>query len=443
MERRDFIAAGAAAAAITPTPAAAPTVPGKDRYMIAEPEQILWTSPDPANVYSGTPGICRLANGRLVAVHDVRGKVPDGLSKEVSGSFCRILTSDDGGRTWVPRADRKVVHQRPFEAGGKVWVLGHSGDLWIFRSDDGGETWDQGSKLTEGQRWHQSACNVHYANGRVWLVMERNTDTSFKGWAVSRLAPVLMDAPVDADLSKRESWRFASELSFKQAVDAVGEPHLVGAPWLSIGRQTPDNKQDVRAMAPMGWLETNVVQFTDPNHIWYDPTGQTYHLWMRAHTGGVGLAAIAKVTPDGQGNMVTSLETAPSGEPVLYVPCPGGQMRFHVCWDEQTKLYWLLSTQATDSMCRADKLPDDRYNLANNERQRMQLSFSTNMMDWRFAGLVAVGETQKCSRHYAAMCIDGDHLRILSRSGDERSKSAHDGNLVTLHTVPNFRELVY
>lgn len=442
MERRDFIAAGTAAATVR-TAAAAPAAGKQNRYMIAEPEQIIWQSPDPANVYSGTPGICRLASGRLVAVHDVRGKVPDGLSKEVSGSFCRILTSDDGGRTWLPRADRKVVHQRPFEAGGRVWVLGHSGDLWIFGSEDGGETWDAGSKLTDGQRWHQSACNVHYADGRVWLVMERNTDTSFRGWAVSRLAPVLMDAPIDADLSRPESWRFATELSFQQAVDAAGPPRLLGAPFLSYGRQAPENPKDRRDMAPMGWLETNVVQFTDPRHVWHDPRGKTFHLWMRAHTGGVGLACIAKVSDDGDGRMVTSLETAPSGEPMLYVPCPGGQMRFHVTWDEQTRLYWLLSTQATDSMCRADQLPDDRYNLPNNERQRLQLHFSTNMMDWRFAGLVAVGETQKCSRHYAAMCLDGDALRILSRSGDVQSKSAHDGDLVTFHTVPRFRELVY
>jgi len=438
MERRDFIAAGAAAAACSPS-GAAPAAAGRERWMIAEPEQILWETPDAANVYSGTPGLCRLANGRLVAVHDVRGKVPDGLSPDVTGSFCRILTSDDGGRTWQRRADRKVVHQRPFEAGGRVWVLGHSGDLWIFRSDDGGETWDQGTKLTEGQRWHQSACNVWYAHGRVWLVMERNTDPAFKGWAVSRLAPVLMDAAVDADLSQRASWRFATELSFKQAVDAAGEPHLLGAPFLTPGRQTPDNPRDRRDMAPMGWLETNVVQFTDPNHVWCDPSGQTFHLWMRAHTGGVGLACLAKVRNDGQGQMVTSLESAPSGEPMLYVPCPGGQMRFHICYDEVDKLFWLLSTQATDSMCRADRLPDERYNLPNNERQRLQLHCSTNMMDWRFAGLVAADGLGGA----VALRVDvhrWGRAKILTAPA-RPVKSAHDGFLVTFHTVPNFRAL--
>lgn len=72
-------------------------------------------------------------------------------------------------------------------------------------------------------------------------------------------------------------------------------------------------------------------------------------------------------------------------------------------------------------------------------RQRLQLHFSKNCIDWCFAGLVAMGGSQKESRHYASMIIDGDDLHILSRSGDHRAKSAHDGNLVTFHTVTGFR----
>jgi len=46
--------------------------------------------------------------------------------------------------------------------------------------------------------------------------------------------------------------------------------------------------------------------------------------------------------------------------------------------------------------------------LPNNERRRLQLYFSKNMIDWWFAGLVAVG-----------------------------------GNPMTFHHVKDFRELVY
>jgi hypothetical protein len=202
-----------------------------------------------------------------------------------------------------------------------------------------------------------------------------------------------------------------------------------------------------RNCAPLGWLETNVVQFVDPDHLWTDPTGRTLHLWMRAHTGGTGYACVAKVVEQGDapgtGAMVTQLETMPSGKRVLYVPCPGGQMKFHVLYDDVTRTYWLLSTQATDSMTRPDRLPADRFNLPNNERRRLQLHFSKNMIDWCFAGLVSVGPVEQASRHYAGMVIDGDDLQILSRSGDARARSAHDGNLITFHTVHDFRALLY
>jgi hypothetical protein len=87
--------------------------------------------------------------------------------------------------------------------------------------------------------------------------------------------------------------------------------------------------------------------------------------------------------------------------------------------------------------------PFNRYNLPNNERHRLQLHFSKNMVDWCFAGIVAMGATAGEGRHYASMTIDGDDLQVLSRSGDSRAKSAHDGNLITFHTVKNFRQLVY
>jgi len=57
--------------------------------------------------------------------------------------------------------------------------------------------------------------------------------------------------------------------------------------------------------------------------------------------------------------------------------------------------------------------------------------------------LVAQGPADNASRHYASMIIDGDDLRVLSRSGDERATSAHDGNIITFHTIAKFRELVY
>jgi len=398
-------------------------------------------SPDPENVYCYTPGLARLNSGRLIATMDFGGK---GWKKDEPCG--RVFTSDDHGKTWAKRGTFPFRHARPFAAGKALYVLGQSGDLMAIRSDDGGETWSAPAKLTEKQNWHQSACNVWYANGCIYLVMERRVSQKIKSWPVGELAPVLMRGKVDADLTRRENWTFASELSFHDTIPGIeADPAIdfFGVPFYSSAYPQGAMPAPMRNSAPIGWLETNVIQFKDPDHCWFDPKGKTFHLWARAHTGGTGYAAIAKVVENEDGTMSTMLEKVPSGKTALFVPCPGGQMRFHVLYDERTKLFWLLSSQATDSMTRADRLPANRYNLPNNERHRLQLHFSRNMVDWCFAGLVATGATPSEGRHYASMALDGDNLCVLSRSGDSRAKSAHDGNLITFHTVHDFRKLVY
>ena len=79
-----------------------------------------------------------------------------------------------------------------------------------------------------------------------------------------------------------------------------------------------------RNCAPMGWLETNVVHIKDENHYFYDKKQRTINLWMRAHTGGPGYAAVMKVVEQKDGTMRTMCETVPSGNKIVFVPCPGG-----------------------------------------------------------------------------------------------------------------------
>jgi len=409
---------------------------------------VVCRSPLPALVYCYTPGLERLPSGRLIATCDLGGPGLPLLSKQAGGAEGqklprgRIFSSDDHGRTWTARGTFPFLHARPFVAGKSLYILGHAGDLMVVRSDDEGQTWSPAVKLTSGQSWHQSACNVLHRGGNVYLVMERQVKGDIRGWAVAGLAPVLMRGKESADLTQAAHWTFASELAFNDAVD-YRQLDWFGVPFFPMEPNKSTYPAPRRNMAPIGWLETNVVQFVDPDHVWCDPTGKTFHLWARAHTGGTGLAAIAKVHENDDGTLTTSLEKAPSGRTMVYVPCPGGQMRFHILYDEVTKLYWLLSSQATDSMTRPERLPPERFNLPNNERQRLVLHFSKNCVDWCFAGVVATGDSPKEARHYASMVIDGDALHVLSRSGDKDAKSAHDGNIITFHTIPDFRRLVY
>jgi hypothetical protein len=322
----------------------------------------VFESPDPARVFAYSPGIVRSDCGRLVATLDLGGPgmkdwpEPKGRrgSSLVQG---KVFTSDDGGLTWTHRADFPFFHATPFAAGKSLYVLGQAADLMIIRSNDHGATWSAVAKLTVGQFWTGHAHNYRCANGCVYIPMERYTGGRI---AWSELAPVLLRGRLDADLTRAENWTFASELVFRDTY-LDGNQDFFGIPFFHAPYPRGSEATPGRYMAPIGWLEANVVQFTDPDHLWHDPSGKTFHLWSRAHTGGTGYACIAKVVEQGDapgtGAMTTMLEKVPSGKTMLYAPCPGGQMKFHVLYDEQTKLYWLLSTQATDSMIRPDRMP--------------------------------------------------------------------------------------
>ena len=51
------------------------------------------------------------------------------------------------------------------------------------------------------------------------------------------------------------------------------------------------------------------------------------------------------------------------------------------------------------------------------------------------------GDTSRKRVH--RLIVDGDDLHILMRTADAEAKNAHNSNLITFHTVRQFRELEY
>lgn len=417
---------------------------------LAPPISEMFRSPDPKRAFTYSPGICALSSGRLIGSMDMMG--PGVADMQDHAYFPngrpligKVFVSDDNGAHWIFRRNFNFIFARPFEANGVLYLLGQNGDLMIMKSEDEGDTWSDPVPLTKGEFWHQAPCNVCYANGNVYLVMERMQYQDCRAWEPSVYSPVLMRASLNSDLTLAENWTFSSTVAFRDLVDRVAIRYFAIPFFASADKEAIPVCESpvVRKIAPIGWLETNVVQFKDPKHIWHDPTGHTFHLWMRAHTGGTGYAAVMKVVEREDGTMEICTEKAPSGKDVVFVPCPGGQMKFHILYDDVSELFWLLSTQATDSMIRPEAMDPERFDLPNNERQRLVLHFSKNCIDWCFAGLVDAVESPTMSRSYASMAINGEDLIILSRSGDEQAVSAHNGNVIFCHRIEHFRELIY
>ena len=86
--------------------------------------------------------------------------------------------------------------------------------LLVSRSTDEGTTWSEPTPLTDDGPWGGEPINQLYTNGRVYIVNERQTVADQRGWPAAVYAPVVMSAPVDGDLTKRDAWTFSNVLSF-------------------------------------------------------------------------------------------------------------------------------------------------------------------------------------------------------------------------------------
>lgn len=414
---------------------------------LAEEYVTLYRSPSPHDVYCYSPALLKLPTGRLLATMDIGGwgvgdLYPDSCTRrpkrikngQTFNSMGIVLVSDDGGQTWQEKHTAPMMFMRPFSAGDTIYIMGAARDLGIMKSTDNGETWSPVTWFSEGELWHQAPCNVWYKDDCVYLVWEKMVNEN-KFWPIGAIAPILMRGKVTDDLMQKENWTFASELVYEQEFkeedfDDFGVPFYPRIPG------------GYHAGSPLGWLETNVVQLKKEDDWLYDPTGKTLHLFARTWSGGPAwMGALLKVVENDDGTMTTMFETAPSGKKLVFIPIPGGGWsKFHMMYDEPTKTYWLLTNEFPNSMVNLNKMDDDYRN--GYGRNRLVLYYSYNCFDWLFGGVVATGKTPLQSRSYAYMEPDGDDLLIASRSGDEQVFNGHETNLISLHRVKNFRELI-
>ncbi len=381
-------------------------------------EKRIFESPSPSDIFCYTPALCHGFDGRLIAGFDLGGPGTEKLEGPrskfgdyPSGNQMRILLSDDDGETWRESGTRLPMwHAMIFQAGGVLYAIGQGGPLFISRSTDNGEHWSDLAVLEDEHRWHQSAGRVDFRHGKVYLVYEQRIPNA--PWP--GVSPVLMAAKEDADLCDRNRWTFSEPFRAEPVfaeLTAAGWPHFGGGAY--------------------GVLETSVIRIYDPVHEFYDPEDRTVLLLMRAETGIGNVGAIAKGVEAADGSLRIELLKSAAGSRLFLIPFPGGQLKFHIDYDPVSKLYWMVASPRIDGFRKAPIF----------ERRRLELLYSSNGIEFQSAGLVANGKGERDSRHYASLLIDGDDLLVFTRSGDDRAKSLHDGNLLTLHRVKNFRSL--
>ncbi|MDD3153892.1 MAG: sialidase family protein [Victivallaceae bacterium] len=380
-------------------------------------ERILFESPNPAEIFCYSPALCHGFDNRIVAAVDLGGPGTSQLDGPRSargdaraGNQIRIFLSDDHGSSWRATSARiPMLHENLFRAGKWLYLVGQCGPLAVSRSDDNGEHWSPVSILEDQHSWCDGVGRVNFHGDRVYVPYGRAFEAG--PWSM----PMVLSACVNDDLTRKESWTISEPFDPRPIMESS---RAGGIPCVEFP----------------GIIEGNLTRIYDEQHEFYDPSGQTMLLfyrtsWERLPEGMGNLGAVLRCVEDPvDGKLRTKRLKTRDGRELFYLPWPGGAIKFNLDYDPTGKCYWMVASQ-----------PDGVHS----PRRRLGLYFSRNAFDWNSAGIVAEGPSDNGARNYAALLIDGEDLLILSRSGDERAKSDHDNNLVTLHTIKNFRSLAY
>ncbi len=393
--------------------------------------------------YAFSPSICVVENGtytgRIVASWDVNSTTKNIPANASVGSVGHVAYSDDGGKTFTDAAlnSDDFIFATVFEAGNALYLMARQSStryLVVCKSTDGGATWGAFTTLENTCTWHTAPSGAYYRNGQVFLAWENGA--SGRG----SLSPVLWWADTAADLSVSANWSH-STFSFPYS-NRVGNNSANGQ------RGTYENTDYLGVpywggvTNNLGWLEANVTEIMDENSYLYDPNGNTLYCYMRATLANSNYGCICKFTYNtSTGLWAPSDVQAPSGEKMIFTQLPGGNNKFHLTVDEQTGIQWLLASVNSDSMNPTQYGNNKRMCDAANERKDLGLYYSSDGLNWTFAGYVSRGAKEIESRNYASMYIYGNDMYVLSRSGDENAASFHNNNLITLHVVKNFRNL--
>jgi len=409
---------------------------------LADEAATVFSVPESAKVYLGSPTITCLPGGRIVVAVDQAGpgvaKLPGGKGQLYHSHHWvqgKIFVSQDKGQTWTQRGEFPFCNACLFRDGESLYLLGHRGTIEIMKSSDGGQTWGKTGELTTrdavGSNYVQGPANVLHAGGFIYAPFMRGTKPGQRRSSSSTRAVDILRTPEGSVLTSRKSWTTLPDGPTFSDLVPVDEFDYFGVPF--YGRPLSPKGKKEHTPRRLGWGDVHLLRIDDPQHIWSDSDGKSFHLLARAAAYRGNIAALAKVTGAGTGKLSIAPETTPAGVKQAFLSLPGGNLRFHAIFDDISGLFWLLSSQVTDSMRRSDRGQGRMRGLPCDERHRLQLHFSKNLVDWCFAGFVSIGSDRSDARNDAQMAVRGDDLCVAICSGAT----------VLCGVIPAFRDLVY
>lgn len=366
-------------------------------------------------------GMVRLDADTFIAVVPVvpRGGTFTGeaLKKErVRASVTNIVKSVDGGKTWETVSALPYYSAAPWVYGETLYLFANKGgyqyrndDFLLLCSKDAGHSWSEPVTLFEGHFWNAHTAMVIKDEKLYWAT----DDLSFG----PHRGPRLVVGDLTGDIMDAKSWQMSNPVPF------------LGVPETLVNPQFADFHR--RSL----YLEPNVI--------------------LR----GGKIQVLATVKPKGQRTTglcaVFDTERA-DGEYRLsfshYHPMPGGQLKFFVTWDEESKLFWAAVNLPVDgediymfdNEFEEKSMPDQRggcrYFTGGNDRRFLMLMYGADGLNWFQAGCIARADKIWQSFMYPAIVIDGGDLCVIARSSIN-ALNRHDADHATFHRITNFREL--
>jgi hypothetical protein len=357
------------------------------------------------------PAMTILPNGCLIVAAPVWGR---GKNKDRA---IHVSRSQDGGKTWTKVCEKPwceatlYVHEgrlymfTQIKNGGGVQVSANDGEgVWVSASDDEGRSWTDPVEVIKGRPGRSVIlCHTGVVVRDGWLYYAISDKCKTMGAIACHLGKGLLnpDAWIESNLAEMPIPDALVSGSFTDGLGAV----------------------------LMRSLEGNVV----------DVYGRTLVIARACihHYGTQNMAAVYDLKNE-YGKLRLEFTQ-------LY-PVPGGQCKFHILWDERSRLFWMASnypTNSQDLIHAAKQFPDYKpgpWVPLREDRRILMLSYSLDALNWFPACCIAKAEKMNQSFNYPSMVIDGDDIALLSRTS-LNAVNFHDADLATFHRVRNFRSL--